>query len=252
MDSKAFLVEFGKLLKKQRKAMSLSQVNAAEQMKIDYRHYQNIEGGKINLRLDTFMKLIEFYKIRSGDSMNVTDLLGFIESPQEESNSDWDLLYQFYVRNNKAGFALLNADYQLVQANPYLYKLAAASKDSEESLIEMIMSTDARIRFARNCEAGFQSRDSKPFKVDLTLRGSASGKRAETFLCVPQFDYGAKGPQAIGRLIFLSEQNLLEDGGRFTNLIQHFRTYFSEVPQLIANPAQMWSTQAPIAYRAQG
>ena len=53
-----FLKEFGQTLKTTRKQMGLSQVTAAQNMKIDYRHYQNIEGGKINLRLDTLMKLV--------------------------------------------------------------------------------------------------------------------------------------------------------------------------------------------------
>ena len=41
----------------------LSQVRAADQIGIDYRHYQNIEGGKINIRLDTFLKLVDFYDL---------------------------------------------------------------------------------------------------------------------------------------------------------------------------------------------
>ncbi len=48
--------------------MGLSQVAASEKMQIDYRHYQNIEGGKINLRLDTLIKLINFYKLSPADT----------------------------------------------------------------------------------------------------------------------------------------------------------------------------------------
>ena len=60
-EAEEFLKEFGKSLKAARKSMGLSQVAAAQSMHIDYRHYQNVEGGKINLRLDTLIKLVRFY-----------------------------------------------------------------------------------------------------------------------------------------------------------------------------------------------
>ena len=89
-DTQKFLVDFGKLLKKARKGMGLSQVNAAADMKIDYRHYQNIEGGKINLRLDTMMKLIKFYlgqgqrRDRSGNLLRSDE-----RRSVEEIRTDW-------------------------------------------------------------------------------------------------------------------------------------------------------------------
>ncbi len=55
---------FSDQIRAARKAKALSQVEAAEKLKIDYRHYQNIEGAKINLRFDTFLKLIDFYEIK--------------------------------------------------------------------------------------------------------------------------------------------------------------------------------------------
>lgn len=250
MDSKGFLVEFGKLLKKQRKSLSLSQVNAADQMKIDYRHYQNIEGGKINLRLDTFMKLIEFYKIRSGDEMSVGSLLGFVESPNSESNTDWDLLHQFYVRNNKAGSGSVDKDFRIKDANSFLCHLTGWKKEDGQSFFETALSAENQARFVRACQIGFQQKDQKPFKIDFIKR-SKTHITHETFLCVPQYDFSSKGEQSVGKFIFLNEKNLLEEGGRFTNLIQHFRTYFSEVPQLVANPSQMWATALP-SYRVQG
>lgn len=61
MDKKTFLEMFGIKCKAARKKMGISQELAAEQIKIDYRHYQNIEGGKINIRMDMFIKIINFY-----------------------------------------------------------------------------------------------------------------------------------------------------------------------------------------------
>ncbi len=63
MEMESFLKEFGSRLKTSRKQKGLSQVSAAQNMHIDYRHYQNIEGGKINLRLDTLIKLVKFYEL---------------------------------------------------------------------------------------------------------------------------------------------------------------------------------------------
>lgn len=43
--------------------MGKTQVKAASEIEIDYRHYQNIEGGKVNIRLDTFLNLARYYGI---------------------------------------------------------------------------------------------------------------------------------------------------------------------------------------------
>lgn len=54
---------FGDLFRAGRKAKGLTQVRAAGQMKIDYRHYQNIEGGKVNITWDTLKKICDYYGI---------------------------------------------------------------------------------------------------------------------------------------------------------------------------------------------
>ena len=59
------LLEFAKYLKASRKKLHLTQVNIADELGINYRHYQNIEAGKINLRLETFMKLINYFQQKS-------------------------------------------------------------------------------------------------------------------------------------------------------------------------------------------
>lgn len=46
-----------------RKRMGLSQIAAAQAIGVDYRHYQNVEGGKINVRIDTLLLLMQFYGI---------------------------------------------------------------------------------------------------------------------------------------------------------------------------------------------
>lgn len=128
-----FLKDFGQQLKKRRKSMGLSQVNAAHQMKIDYRHYQNIEGGKINLRLDTFLKLIDFYQLNAKDRpFNVdvcVNMLSDINSVQETpqftkdlgvegeapSPEGWNVLFHDFVESGQAGFLSVNCRTGLIE-----------------------------------------------------------------------------------------------------------------------------------------
>jgi|GEM_PF-1367017 transcriptional regulator with XRE-family HTH domain len=132
-DINEFLKDFGQQLKKRRKAMGLSQVNAAHQMKIDYRHYQNIEGGKINLRLDTFLKLIEFYQMgnkeRPFDVEVCVNMLSGLNTTEEapEFTKDlgvegeaptpegWNALYHDFVESGQAGFLSINGHTGLIE-----------------------------------------------------------------------------------------------------------------------------------------
>ena len=59
-----FRKELAHLVRESRKAKKLTQYNAAKKIGLDHRHYQNIEGGKINVRLDTVMLLAEFYGLK--------------------------------------------------------------------------------------------------------------------------------------------------------------------------------------------
>lgn len=131
-DLNEFLKDFGLQLKKRRKAMGLSQVNAAHQMKIDYRHYQNIEGGKINLRLDTFLKLIDFYQLSDKDRPFDVDvcvnLLSGLNSKEEAhlapgldlegeapSPDAWSSMYHNFVEGGQAGFISIDCRTGLIQ-----------------------------------------------------------------------------------------------------------------------------------------
>lgn len=52
---------FSIAIRAKRKEKGISQVAAAQKIGMDYRHYQNLEGGKINMRLDTMFLLSQFY-----------------------------------------------------------------------------------------------------------------------------------------------------------------------------------------------
>lgn len=49
--------DFSRIIKKRRASLGISQVDMASILDISYRHYQDIEAGKINLRLDTIVKI---------------------------------------------------------------------------------------------------------------------------------------------------------------------------------------------------
>lgn len=55
--------KFGEAIRVRRKRRGLNQIDAARAMGVDYRHYQNLETGKINMRLDTFFHLAKFYDL---------------------------------------------------------------------------------------------------------------------------------------------------------------------------------------------
>src|SRR6185312_8243753 len=106
MEMESFLKEFGKQLKTTRKQMGLSQVTAAQNMRIDYRHYQNIEGGKINLRLDTLIKLVKFYNLdRVSRPFNLEACMDLLSGYNDTGGTtaagtgedNWGLIYHHFV-----------------------------------------------------------------------------------------------------------------------------------------------------------
>ena len=62
-DYDSFLKELGKILKSLRKEKGLSQVVFSKSLGINYRHYQDLEGGKSNLKMETLFKLAKYYNL---------------------------------------------------------------------------------------------------------------------------------------------------------------------------------------------
>lgn len=59
----SILKSFGDIIRVRRKARGLSQETAAGIIGVDYRHYQNVEAGKVNIRIDMLCRLGNFYGI---------------------------------------------------------------------------------------------------------------------------------------------------------------------------------------------
>ncbi len=68
---KRFLKKLGNRLKELRKAKGHTQLEFAEKNKISYRHYQDIESGKINIRLLTLLDICQGLKIKIHDLLNL-------------------------------------------------------------------------------------------------------------------------------------------------------------------------------------
>lgn len=57
MDTAVFLKEVGTNLREARKRAGLRQVEVETKAGVAYRHYQDIEAGKVNVSLDTLCRL---------------------------------------------------------------------------------------------------------------------------------------------------------------------------------------------------
>lgn len=57
-----YLRQVGKNIKTARNQAGLAQIEVHEHTGITYRHYQNIEAGKVNVSLETLFRLAKLYR----------------------------------------------------------------------------------------------------------------------------------------------------------------------------------------------
>lgn len=106
------------MIKTKRKFLSLNQVEVASAIDISYRHYQNIEAGKVNIRLDTLIKLSNFLDIKLIIENNE------IKQPMDNDTSQFDL-----VRINELttqlgiAFTIIDHKYNYHFINDYMAQL---------------------------------------------------------------------------------------------------------------------------------
>ncbi len=55
--------ELSSIIKVKRKELGLNQLDVAMEIDISYRHYQDVEAGKANIKFETLMKLVSFYDL---------------------------------------------------------------------------------------------------------------------------------------------------------------------------------------------
>jgi transcriptional regulator with XRE-family HTH domain len=63
MKVQAYLKQIGRNIRGARKRRGLKQSAVTSEIGINYRHYQNIEAGKINVTIDTLCRLAKLYKV---------------------------------------------------------------------------------------------------------------------------------------------------------------------------------------------
>lgn len=109
-----YLKDVGKTLQWFRKERRFTQANLAEVCGVEYRHYQDIEGGKINLKLETLVRILKAFD---------TDLMTFFylvhekvwkfhppARSGEEYFGNWCLLKKYALRHPRMSVSGLYRD----------------------------------------------------------------------------------------------------------------------------------------------
>lgn len=66
MEIESAVKNFGGYLRKLRKEVGLNQPEMASELQINYRYYQDLEGGKRKIKLDTFLKILKYFEVSAG------------------------------------------------------------------------------------------------------------------------------------------------------------------------------------------
>ncbi len=64
MSFRTYLKKLGRRLARHRLRRGLKQTDVQEKCGITYRHYQNIEAGKVNVKIETLYLLARLYRVR--------------------------------------------------------------------------------------------------------------------------------------------------------------------------------------------
>jgi transcriptional regulator with XRE-family HTH domain len=236
MEMEPFLKEFGKTLKQTRKTMGLSQVTAAQNMRIDYRHYQNIEGGKINLRLDTLMKLVKFYSLdkvsRPFNLDACMDLLSGFKDTNAHDN--WGALFHHFVEGGHAGFVTINCRTKTIdQINEKLFKTLGyrGSQDLIGKPIQNLLVNESSGQFDDLILHHVSDQVSKPFIVTFRTQPPAF---PIPMMAVVKPKKDANGADEQLHCIFFDRKTLDEEGHRLKEILNGYQQFMELYPQLKA------------------
>jgi transcriptional regulator with XRE-family HTH domain len=235
MEMEQFLKEFGKALKTTRKQMGLSQVTAAQNMRIDYRHYQNIEGGKINLRLDTLIKLVKFYNLdKVSRPFNLDACLDLLSGYKDANAHDnWQALFHHFVEGGVAGFVKVNVQTkQIEQINEKLFRTLGyrQAQDLQSKPVQQLMVQESASQFDELIKHHVSEQVSKPFIVTFRTQPPAYP--------IPMMAVckAMKEPNGEEKLfcIFFDRKTLEEEGHRLNDILNGYQQFMELYPQLKA------------------
>lgn len=238
MEMEQFLKEFGRTLKQTRKQMGLSQVTAAQNMRIDYRHYQNIEGGKINLRLDTLMKLVKFYNLdKVSRPFNLDACLDLLSGFKDTNAHDnWGALYHHFVEGGHAGFVVVNCRTKLVEdINEKLFKTLGyrSSQDLNGKPIQNLLVNDSTAQFDDLIKHHVAEQVSKPFIVTFRTQPPAFPIPMMAVVKPMPNPHGG-GEEEQLHCIFFDRKTLDEEGHRLKDILNGYQQFMELYPQLKA------------------
>jgi transcriptional regulator with XRE-family HTH domain len=236
LEMENFLKEFGKQLKTTRKQMGLSQVTAAQNMRIDYRHYQNIEGGKINLRLDTLIKLVKFYNLdkvsRPFNLEACMDLLSGYKDTNAQDN--WGLLFHHFVEGGHAGFITVNVKNKTVDhINPKLFQ-ALGYRGAQDLLgkpLQNLLVQESATQLDEVIKHHVSDYVSKPFIV--TFRTQPPAFPIPMMAVVKSKKEPTTGEETL-HCIFFDRKTLEEEGHRLKEILNGYQQFMELYPQLKA------------------
>lgn len=235
MEMEQFLKEFGKALKTTRKQMGLSQVTAAQNMRIDYRHYQNIEGGKINLRLDTLIKLVKFYNMdKVSRPFNLDACIDLLSGYKDTNAHDnWQSLFHHFVEGGHAGFIVINVESkQIEQINEKLFKTLGyrGALDLQSKPIQHLMVQESAAQFDDMIKHHVAEQVSKPFIVTFRTQPPAF---PIPMMAVCKAMRDTSGEEKL-HCIFFDRKTLEEEGHRLKDILNGYQQFMELYPQLKA------------------
>ena len=240
IEMEQFLKEFGKSLKTSRKQMGLSQVIAAQNMRIDYRHYQNIEGGKINLRLDTLMKLVKFYGLdKQARPFNMDSCMDLLSGYKDTNAHDnWGSLYRHFVDGNLAGHVVVNCRTKAVeQINPKLVRTLGfrSPQDLVSRTVHNLLVRDSAAQFDDLIQHHVADQVSRPFIVTFRAQAPANPipMMAVVKAMTPRTRIGVVEDELL-QCIFFDRRLLDEEGPRLKQILGGYQQFIETYPQLKA------------------
>lgn len=233
-----FLKEFGQTLKTRRKQMGLSQVTAAQNMKIDYRHYQNIEGGKINLRLDTLMKLVKFYNLTKNNApFNFDSFLTLVNSSVgggTDHHNNWTALYDHFVQGGHAGYLVVKCNGKtVVQVNDRLFSVLGLASKQElmGKQLAQLIHEDGLQKVEEFCRNYQIDQVSNPFIVSFKTQPPAFPIPMMAVLKVKKEQTNGED---LLHCIFFDRKTLEEEGHRLSDILSGYKQFMELYPQLKA------------------
>ncbi len=101
----ALRVELGKSLQWLRKSQSLTQYQLASIAQLDYRHYQNIESGRVEMKLETLNRICNCLRCDLSVFFRIVEAQPWLDSKSKVKNFGNEL-YLFYLAQEQAKFTL--------------------------------------------------------------------------------------------------------------------------------------------------